>query len=339
MMKAVVLEHKNRISIKEISDPEPADGHVIAMVKAVGVCGSDIHYYKEGGIGKTEISADFVPGHEFSVTLLEDIPEFNLSEGQHVAIDPAKPCDHCEWCKRGHENLCPNVEFIGAPPYTGAMAELVSIKKKQIHPVPDSFSASTSVLLETLGVALHAVDLSKVRLHQTIGILGCGPVGLCLLQLFRNMGAKMICVVDPLQYRLAVAMDFGADHSFSDLSSLSQLTNGYGLDVVVEATNSPHGFKDSVSAVKIGGKVIIVGIPDGDHYSVVASEARRKGLTIKFSRRMGNVFERAIGLVDKGLVKLERIASHHFDLDQCDQAFKNNAEYKDNVLKSIIYPN
>ena len=109
---------------------------------------------------------------------------------------------------------------------------------------------------------------------------------------------------------------------------VTSVTNGYGLDVVVEATNSPHGFKDSVSAVKIGGKVIIVGIPDGDHYSVVASEARRKGLTIKFSRRMGSVFERAIGLVDKGLVKLERIASHHFDLDQCDQAFKNNAEYK-----------
>ena len=150
----------------EAAEPTEKDDHVISKVNAVGICGSDLHYYSEGGIGTTSVGKGFVPGHEFSAILLEAIPEMNLEEGEHIAVDPAKPCFECKWCKKGYENLCPYVEFIGAPPFNGAMAQYVSIKKHQIHKIPNHFTPQTAVLLETLGIALHAVDLSKTKFHQ-----------------------------------------------------------------------------------------------------------------------------------------------------------------------------
>ena len=338
-MKALLLEDVRRISIKDHPEPTEINDHIISKVNAVGICGSDLHYYSEGGIGTTSVGKGFIPGHEFSAILLEAIPEMNLKEGEHIAVDPAKPCFECKWCKKGYENLCPYVEFIGAPPFNGAMAQYVSIKKHQIHKIPNHFTPQTAVLLETLGVALHAVDLSKTKFHQEICILGSGPVGLCILKILKNMGAKSIHVIDPIQYRTQHALNNGADMGFLSVDEFIEYNNGVGVDLVFEATNSPHGLNLSIQASNIGGNIIVVGIPDGDGYQFKASEARRRGISIKFSRRMGEVYERTISMVEKGLVSLDDLATHTYSLNDGEQAFLNNLDYKDNVLKSIIFPN
>ena len=154
-MKALLIEDVRKISTQEYPEPPKKDDHIITKVNAVGICGSDLHYFSEGGIGSANVGSGFVPGHEFSAILMESIPEMNLEEGEHVAVDPAKPCFKCQWCKKGDENLCPYVEFIGAPPFNGAMAQYVSIKKHQIHKIPKHFSPETAVLLETLLSLIH----------------------------------------------------------------------------------------------------------------------------------------------------------------------------------------
>ena len=118
-----------------------------------------------------------------------------------------------------------------------------------------------------------------------------------------------------------------------------QYKNGGGVDLVFEATNSPEGLNLSIHASNIGGKIIVVGIPDGDTYQFKASEARRRGISIKFSRRMGEVYDRTISMVEKGLVALDDLATHTYALNDGDKAFINNLEYRDSVLKSIIFPN
>ncbi len=104
-MKALLLEDVRKISIQEYPEPSKKDDHIITKVNAVGICGSDLHYFSEGGIGSANVGSGFVPGHEFSAILMESIPEMNLEEGEHVAVDPAKPCFKCQWCKKGYENL------------------------------------------------------------------------------------------------------------------------------------------------------------------------------------------------------------------------------------------
>ncbi|WP_366656035.1 alcohol dehydrogenase catalytic domain-containing protein [Fodinicurvata sp. EGI_FJ10296] len=318
--------------------PESVAGTVRIRVGGIGVCGSDLHYFKDGGIGSAVIDRPFVPGHEFAGWVDEDQPEHGLSKGQLVAVDPALPCGHCEWCRRGHVNLCPNVEFIGAPPHNGAMTELIAVRPSQVFVMPDGFSVDQAVMLEPLGVAIHAMDHAKPQLLETIAVLGCGPIGLGILQLARLAGAGRVYAIDPVDYRRDLALKLGADDAAPDFKAVSQWTNGRGADLVIEATNAPEGLEHAVHAVRIGGRLLIAGIPDGDQYGLTASLVRRKGLNIKFSRRMGHVYPRAIQLVSERRVDLDSMVTHHFPLSTAATAFEFQANFQDGAVKSVIVP-
>ncbi len=183
---------------------------VLLDVAAVGLCGSDLHYYKDGGIGAALINEPFIPGHEFGGYLTEDLDELGLARGSLVAVDPNRACGHCEWCHEGYPNLCPNVEFIGAPPFNGAMTSKIWVPKSQVVPLPASFDPLKAVMLEPLGVAIHAVDLAKPRLLERIAVIGCGPIGLLLIEVLKAAGAGEILAVDPLSHRRATAENLGA---------------------------------------------------------------------------------------------------------------------------------
>jgi L-iditol 2-dehydrogenase len=258
-----------------------------------------------------------------------------------VAVDPAKPCGHCEWCERGQVNLCPNVVFMGAPPKThGAMTEVISAAPSQIFPVPDNFTDIQAVMLEPLGVAIHAMDLAKMkRVMETVAVIGCGPIGLCLLQLARMICQDKVFAVDPVGYRANLAKKLGADEVADSHTAIADWTNGRGVDLVLEATNSPMGFMVAAETVRIGGRIVLVGIPDGDQYvPLSASLLRRKGLDIRMSRRMGHVYERAIKLVASGRVDVDTMVTHRFALEDADNAFSYPAEFHDGAVKTIILP-
>jgi L-iditol 2-dehydrogenase len=336
-----VLIHGIR-DIRVGSHPQPAgrrnDG-VLLAVEAVGLCGSDLHYYVEGSTGGAHVSEPFVPGHEFSARVAEDRPDLGLRAGQLVAVDPAKPCNRCEWCRRGHANLCPEVEFTGAPPFHGAMTTApLRMDAHQIIPVPDSFTPDEAMMLEPLGVTIHAMDLAKLGLGETVAILGCGPIGLGILQLAKLTGASRIYAIDPVADRTARALSFGADAVAAGPGAVAEWTNGRGVDCVVEATNARSGLSDAAEAVAIGGRIVLVGIPEGDRTEARASTLRRKGVTIKLSRRMGDVYPRAIDLVARRRVDVGALISHRFALADAPKAFQLGADCADGAIKSVIYP-
>ena len=312
---------------------------VLLEVAAVGLCGSDLHYYKDGGIGSARIGEPFVPGHEFGGWLADDLPELGLRGGTLVAVDPNKACGQCAHCREGHPNLCPHVEFIGAPPFDGAMTERLWVPKRSVVPVPEDFAAIDAVMLEPLGVAIHAVGLAKPRLMERVAIVGCGPIGLLILQVLHAAGAGEILAVDPLAHRREAAARLGAARTGASVAEIPAWTAGEGAPLVVEATNSPDGMRDAVLAARIGGRIVLVGIPDGDVYTLSAAEARRRALKIKFARRMGEVYRQAITLLASGKVDVASIVSHTFSLEETPEAFRLHAENAPGMLKSVIFPN
>lgn len=339
MTRALFLHAAHDARVAPFNLREGRPGETLVEVAAVGLCGSDLHYYKDGGIGSAEIRAPFVPGHEFGGWLGEDIAELRLRRGTLVAVDPNRACGQCAHCHAGHPNLCPHVEFIGAPPIDGAMAHRIWVPRSQLVPLPEAFTPLDAVMLEPLGVAIHAVDLAKPRLLERVALIGCGPIGLLILQVLRAAGAGEILAIDPQEHRRAMALRLGAARIGAGVAELRDWTDGEGAPLVIEATNSPFGFRDAVLAARIGGRVVLVGIPDGDTYTLPAAEARRRGLKIKFSRRMGEVYPRAIALIASGKVNVATLVTHRFGLEEAPEAFRLHAADAEGLVKSLIYPN
>ena len=335
MSRAVFLHAAHDARVAPFNLREGRPGETLIDVAAVGLCGSDLHYYKDGGIGAAKIVEPFVPGHEFAGWLTEDVEERGLARGSLVAVDPNQACGHCEQCRRGHPNLCPNVRFIGAPPHDGAMTDRLWVDRDLIVAVPQTFSAVDAVMLEPLGVAIHAVDLARPRFLERVTVLGCGPIGLLILQVLKVAGAGEIVAVDPQPHRRALAQELGAARAVASVAEALDGASG-GAPLVVEATNSPDGFRDAVRATEIGGRAVLVGIPDCDLYQLPAAEARRRGLTIKFSGRMGHVYPRAIALVASGRVDVRRLVTQRFALDETPEAFRRHAADEPGLVKSMI---
>lgn len=337
-MRAAFIHGPYDVRLGELPE-RPAPGQILVEVAAVGICGSDLHYFKEGGIGAAaQIREPFVPGHEIAARLLEPLPEQGLAAGTLVAIDPARPCRRCEWCHRGHPNLCPRVVFTGAPPHHGAMAQRLATTPEQVVPLPPGFTPDQVAMLEPLGVCIHALDLARPQYWESVAVLGCGPIGLGIVDLCRLAGVAELYAIDPVAHRRDAAPRFGARAVADRVEALADWTGGRGVDLVIEATNAPDGFQHAAEAVRIGGRVVLVGIPDGDSYRLEAALARRKGLTVRFSRRMGEVYPRAIRLARERRVDLDGLITHHVGLDGIPDAFAMLAGCQDAVIKVMVRP-
>ena len=317
-MKSVRLHGTSNLQIHEEPIPVARAGEKLVRVKAVGVCGSDLHWFGEGSIGDAKLEHPLILGHEFAGV---------TKDGQRVAIDPAIPCGYCEFCDHGHPNLCENLIFAGHGKTDGALREWMAWSEKSLFPIPDSISDADGAMLEPLGVAIHTVDLGKLKAGMTVGVFGCGPIGLMIMQVARLSGAAKIIATDKLPHRVDAAKHFGADKTFlvdedARLSEIQAATNERGVDVAFEAAGTQDSVDTSFAAVATGGKVVLAGIPDDDRTSFSASIARRKGLTIKLVRRMKHTYPRAIELVSRGLVDVRSIVTHRFPLDQAEEAFR-----------------
>ncbi|MFK8080071.1 MAG: zinc-binding dehydrogenase [Granulosicoccus sp.] len=339
MNMAAYIHGVRDVRVGDIAPPALTQGRVLVDVLAVGICGSDLHYYKDGGIGGAVIREPFVPGHEFCGRLCGDVEELGLVRGQLVAVDPATACHQCEWCVQGYHNLCPNVIFLGAPPYNGALTHQISVPHASLFALPDGMTPDQGAMLEPLGVCVHAIDLARPRILETVTVVGCGPIGLGILQLLKLSGVGNIIAIDPQPHRTALARQLGATYTGHTPQAALEYTDGLGSHLVIEATNSPDGLLHAIKTCRIGGRLIVVGIPDGDIYSnLQASEARRRGLTLKFSRRMGNVYPRAIELVEKQQVDVDILVSHHFNLDGSPDVFRMQADEDPDFIKGVVCP-
>lgn len=301
--------------------PAVGVGQELVRVTAVGLCGSDLHWFSEAGIGDSRLSRPVVPGHEFAGVI-----EGGPRHGERVAVDPALPCGHCESCRDGFRNLCPAVAFAGHGEYDGGLRQYLAWPSWALHRLPDALSAADGAMLEPLGVALHALDLGHLRIGATIAVFGAGPIGLLLVQAARRCGATRIVVVEPLAHRRDAALRLGADVALDvvaarDESALAAALGGSGADAVFELAGNDLAVELSLRAARPGARVVLGGIPAGDHTTFPASTARRKGLTLVLVRRMNEAYPRAIRLVEQGLIDVSSIVSHRYPIERVADAF------------------
>jgi L-iditol 2-dehydrogenase len=346
-MLAARLHGPRDLRVERVPAPgPPAAGQVLLRVKTTGICGSDLHSYHDARVGDTVIESPLVIGHEFSAVVESAGPQAldgshqPLAAGTRVAVDPAQPCGRCEWCDQGHPNLCHRLHFCGNYPDGGSLCEWMHMPAESCFPVPDAIDDTRAALIEPLGVALHAVDLARVRVGDTVAILGAGAIGLVILQLVRLSGASTVFVADRFPWRLALAERWGARPVPCDgpdpAGFVARETGGRGVDVAVEAAWADHSIGQAVDMARLGGRVVLVGIPGDDHLAMKHSTARRKGLTIRLSRRMKHVHRRAIDLILRDRVDLSSLVSHRFPLARAAEAFRFNAAYTNGVVKVMI---
>jgi L-iditol 2-dehydrogenase len=306
--------------------PQPGPGQTLVRVSAAGICGSDLHWWDEAGIGDARLARPLVLGHEMAGVIAG-----GPRRGQRVAIDPAIPCGHCAQCHRGQRNLCPRVKFAGHGDTDGGLREFLTWPTELLHELPESLSDAGGALLEPLGVALHALDLGHLRLGGSAAVIGCGPIGLLLIQLLRAAGVDPVIAADPLAHRLAAAVNLGAGPG----GPPGRLVPA-GVDAAFEVAGTDEATDAAMEAARPGGRVVLVGIPGGDRTSFRASVARRKGLTIAMSRRMNDAYPRAIALAASGVVNLGALVSHRMPLTETASAFGVAARREG--LKVIVEP-
>lgn len=349
-MKAARLHGPKDIRIDTLdTPPAPGMGDVLIKVKAVGICGSDLHMYQDARIGDTEIPSPMVLGHEFMGEVVAvgaaavDGMFQPLNVGQRVAVEPAIANEHHELFEKGHPNLVP-AAFYGLYPDDGALQEQMIVRAKNCFPIPDSISDGAGTLLETLGVAIHAIDLGHLKLADTVAVVGCGPVGMLILKLAQLAGAKDVYAFDRLSGRVEKAASWGAtawqyQNEAQAVGLIDEATGGRGCDVVFEAAWADESINVSAEIARYGGRVVLVGIPGSDEFSMKHSTARRKGLSVMFSRRMKHTYPRAIALAARAELDLDDLVSHNVTLEDTPDAFKQNSDYEPGVNKIVIHLN
>jgi L-iditol 2-dehydrogenase len=315
------------VRVAEEPVPAPGPGESLVRVEAVGLCGSDLHWYEEGGIGDARLANPLVVGHEFA-----GVVEGGPLDGRRVAVDPALHCGRCERCLEGHQNLCPNGVFAGHGSCDGGLRQYLSWPTEALHPLPDSMDGITGAMLEPLGVAIHALDLGHVHLAADVAVVGCGPIGLLLIQVARAAGARVALAVDPLPHRRAAAERAGAVRVVAPEDVGPQVE----VDVAFEVAGSDAAVELAMRLARPGARVVLAGIPADDRTSFSAALARRKGLTIAMVRRMNAVYPRAIRLVEQRLVDVGSLVTHRYPLTRADEAFRVAAAR--DGLKVVVEP-
>jgi L-iditol 2-dehydrogenase len=321
------------VRIGDEARPEPEPGQSLVRVTAVGLCGSDLHWYDEGGIGDARLERPLVIGHE-----LAGVVAAGPRRGQRVAVDPAIACGRCRLCRAGHHNLCPDMRFAGHGHCDGGLREYLAWPDELLHPLPDEIGDAEGALLEPLGVALHALDLGHVRVGATVAVVGCGPIGLLLVRAARLAGAVTVLAVDPLDHRREAALRLGADHAWTPPTVPDRVgaTVDLGVDVAFEVAGTDDAVDTAVLTARPGARVVLVGIPDGDTTTFRASVARRKGLTLALARRMNHAYPRAIDLVRRGLIDVSPLVTERYPLPEAASALA--AATTRRGLKVVVTP-
>ncbi len=346
-MRAARLHGPGDLRLDTVPHPgPPGPGEVLLRVAVTGICGSDLHSFLDARIGDTRVEAPLTLGHEFAGRIEAAGPNAldglfaPIQPGLRVAVDPAQPCGRCESCERGLPNLCHHLQFCGNFPWGGSLCEWMRMPARCCFPVPEAIDDAGAALLEPLGVAIHAIDLARLRVAGSLAILGAGPIGLCLLQVARIAGASPIFITDRFPWRLELAERLGGVPVHCDrenpVARVLKETAGRGVDVAMEAAWADASIEQAAGMSRLGGRVVLVGIPSDDRLELKHSTARRKGLTIALCRRMKHTYPRAIRLVESGAVDLQALISHRFPLERAAEAFALNAAYRDNVVKVMI---
>ncbi len=341
-MKAAVMTEVGRIDYMEKDIPVPKDNEVLVKVKHVGLCGSDIHYYRHGRIGDFVVEGPIILGHESSGEVVEAGRDVKgLKEGDLVSMEPGIPCGKCGFCKSGKYNLCPDVVFMATPPYDGAFVEYVAYPEEMAFKLPGNMDTVEGALIEPLAVGFHAAKQAKAGIGKNAVILGAGCIGLVTMMTLKAMGIPEVYMTDMVPKRLQKAIELGAAGAFkadeTDVAAkIEELTGCSGVDMVFETAGSKAATQQTVELVKRGGIIVLVGMaPEAlvpyDLGKLISKEA---GINTVFRYR--NLYPDAIRAVADGLIPLKEIITHTYPFSEVEKAIECSINNKDDVVKAII---
>jgi L-iditol 2-dehydrogenase len=332
------------MSLAEIEKPQVvSDDDVLVRIKSIGVCGSDVHYYKDGKIGTQVVEYPFVVGHECS-GIVEKCGSgvSHLVPGDLVVIDPSVHCGTCDQCLSGRPHTCRNNRFLGCPgQLEGCLTEYLVMPAFTCFPVTGRLDADEAALVEPLSIGVYSVRLAAIPGTGFIcAIFGAGPIGLSILMKLMSDGIEKVGVIEPLEYRCEKALEMGASWVLNPdkVNVADDLKKKMDLlpDVVFDASGEQNAVDNAVSILKPGGKLVLVGIPPDARYTFDMDQMRRKELTVINVRRQNHCVEETIELIAGGKVKAREMITHHFPLVQTPEAFEIVAGYKDKVIKAMV---
>lgn len=341
-MKTAVMLGIGKMGFEERDIPQPKDNEVLVQLEYVGICGSDLHYYETGAIGDYVVKPPFVLGHEPGGTVVEVGKNVkHLKAGDRVALEPGRTCGHCEFCKEGKYNLCPEVVFFATPPVDGVFQEYVAHEADLCFKLPDNVSTLEGALIEPLAVGFHAAIQGDAHLGQKAVVMGAGCIGLVSMMALKARGVSEVYVVDIMEKRLEKALELGAagviNGAKEDVAQkVNEITNGRGMDLVIETAGTEITTRQAIQIARKGSNIVLVGYSKTGEMTLPMSLVLDKELTFKTVFRYRHIYPMAIEAVAAGKVDLKGIVTDIFTLDEAQKAMDYSVNNKADIVKAVI---
>ncbi|HEY3390317.1 MAG TPA: alcohol dehydrogenase catalytic domain-containing protein [Prolixibacteraceae bacterium] len=342
-MKTMVLTGIRQMEMQDVRMPViMKETDVLIKMKVVGVCGSDVHYYTSGKIGSQVVQYPFPVGHEGAGEVIDiGTKVTKVKPGDRIAIEPAMPCGECDQCKANRPHTCRNLRFLGCPGQAdGCLSEYIVMPENSCFRIGDQMTYTEAAISEPLAIGVYAVNQSIPMKGATIGILGFGPIGMSVLLPAITKGAEKIYVTDLITERLAIAKTCGATWvgNPSNVNVVNEIKNAEPLllEVVFECCGKQEAMDQAIELLKPGGKLMIIGIPEFDHWSFSVDLLRRKEICIQSVRRQNHSVEEALELMESKHINAGRMPTHRFRFSQTKEAFDLVTGYEDGVMKAMI---
>ena len=341
-MKVAVMEGIGKMGYTQRPIPVPKADEVLVKLEYVGICGSDMHYYETGAIGDYVVKPPFVLGHEPGGTVVEVGSGItHLKVGDRVALEPGKTCGHCEFCRQGKYNLCPDVVFFATPPVDGVFQEYVAHEAALCFKLPENVSTLEGALIEPLAVGFHAANQGGAHAGQTAVVMGAGCIGLVSMMALKAEGVSRVYVVDVMPKRLEKALELGADGVINGrdedaVEAVRKLTGGAGCDLVIETAGTEITTRQTIHMAKKGAVIVLVGYSKTGEITLPMSLALDKELTFKTVFRYRHIYPMAIDAVAAGKVNLKGIVTDIFDFDDIQNAMDRSVADKASIVKAVV---
>lgn len=311
-----------------------ANKHVLVKIHHVGICGSDLHYFRHGGLGSFKQDMPMEMCHEASGVVKTSLSN-KFSMGDRVAIEPLLSCGECHYCMIGRRNLCDNRKFLGSN-LTGALSEYLVLHEKQLLKLPDEVSLLEGVLLEPMAVALHAVRRSNMKLGDRVAIWGAGTIGILVGKLAMLHGTDLMAIGDSTEERMVNGMlHTNARIGLTDVWSGETEYHSFA-EVVFECVGKQQTVDLSFKHAARGGTVVLIGIPEVDYLTYNPHKMRTKELNVVNIRNSNVRLEEALSLKLNRAISLRGLVTHQFPLDEVQEAFELASNYKDECIKVVI---
>jgi L-iditol 2-dehydrogenase len=329
-----------RVVDQEIGDPGP--GQVQVRVAAVGICGSDLHNFSEGGIADSPCKFPMVLGHEPSgVVIKTGVGVMGIDPGDHFALEPGIACGECEPCRRGRENLCDNMSFMSANGVPGFFCERINMPAHNLTPVPRHVGLREATLVEPLGVALHSLTFAHVQAGETAVVYGTGPIGLLTIAALKAAGVGRVWAVEPLAHRRDMAAAMGADVVLTTDQPVKEIMNdtaNRGVDLAFDCAGGPNTVNDCIHSLAKCGRLVYTAVPVDKFIPAYGPAMRKKEISFFNVYRSNHQAERARDLLAENVAMFAPMLTHSRPIGQIQEAFEMNHGYADGVGKMLVMP-